>query len=146
MFLVPMGKTIRIFNISQFRPREPPKFPLDDIAALTSRLHLDDNERNANAKPMADEEGQPPTDEGSGAEGSGTARGDANSTIYPPPAPLATLFDSVEGWEVIAQVSTKRGHDPPETPDVIACAMGFDGLALVGIGEKGTLYVWRMRK
>ena len=162
MLLIPIGKTIRIFNISLFQPRTPPKFPLDDLTLMMStQMHLgDDVEREASTvhstptanAPTANEstiagadaEGNAGSNDGGSVDGAKEAKPRGSSTKYPPPAPLAALFDDVEGWEVTAELQRRDG--PPEMPDITMCAMGFEGLRIVGIGQQGTLFVWRLRR
>ncbi|KAI0756903.1 WD40 repeat-like protein [Daedaleopsis nitida] len=152
MVLIPMKKTIRTFSIGDFKARNPPKFPLDDIVSLTVKMRLDDDE----ARPAAGGGGGAAqhADVNAGLSGGAVTHNDANSSqredqetttpssnIYPQPAPLDQLFLSVEGWEVAAE-SLRR--DAPEIPEITACAMGFDGRGIVGIGGTGSLYVWRL--
>ena len=66
------------------------------------------------------------------------------STKYPPPAPLTTLFDSVEGWDVTANL--QRHDRPAEIPDITACVLGDEGRSIVGIGQNGVLYIWRQKE
>ena len=139
-----------MFNVSTFGPRTPPKFPLDvDIAQLTDRMRLDDPDGGAGAEPDDATMYDGTADGGEGVEGGKVGQKEKGKstisrTTYPPPAPLAVLFDTVEGWEAVAQNYT-TGDGPPEIPDITACAMGFDGLGLVGVGSKGTLYIWQLR-
>ncbi|EJF66780.1 WD40 repeat-like protein [Dichomitus squalens LYAD-421 SS1] len=163
LLLIPMGKIVRIFNISQFSPRQPPKFPLDtNIASLTSKLSLDDDGSDPGTpRPRSprgggssteqddDENESASRDNPSQQEGDQDEEEDGEddpipTTTYPPPAPLTALFDSVEGYDVVAELPP--GNGPPEMADVTTCAMGFEGLGIAGIGERGTLYVWRLRR
>lgn len=155
MLLIPIGKTIRIFNISLFNPRTPPKFPLDDLSlSMTTQMHIgDDNPRGTDTSSTS-VPGSSPANGDAGGDGATNTVGESggetqskqrdNSAKYPPPAPLAALFDSVEGWEVTAERQRRDGD--PEIPDITMCAMGFEGLRIVGIGQKGTLFVWRLRE
>lgn len=180
LLLVPMGKTIRIFNLSQFRPRAPIPFPIsDDVVALTENLRLDDTERaggfgnveglGASAGVDADadvgEDGLQATGYGEKEQSSGEDDGDGNAVdddddappeqgdVYdvpfpdflprmPPPAPLAELFDSVDGWDLDVTVDETRRS---ELPDITACEVALGGRVVVGVGGKGTMYVWRAR-
>ena len=61
LVLVPMGKTIRVLNITDFQPREPPPFQLhDEMVEQAKRLSIadtkekdddDDNQNNDNEDP-----------------------------------------------------------------------------------------------
>ena len=164
--MIPIGRAIRIFNVSQFSPRQPPKFPLDtNLASLANKLSLDDDRSHpGTSRSTSRGGGRSSVEKDSDSDPSGNGNGDGESgedgeqerrqdgeedsdpipaTTYPPPAPLAALFDSVEGYDVFAELP--QGGGPPEMPDITTCAMGFEGLGVVGIGEKGTLYVWRLR-
>ncbi|KAI0735080.1 WD40 repeat-like protein [Earliella scabrosa] len=144
MLLIPIGKVIRIFNIVQFKPRTPPKLPLDDLASLTERMRLDDDghaPRGSNATAQNQEEAA-----GGGAVDNNASADDdlGRSSKYPPPAPLGMLFESVEGWEVRAEL--QRRDMPPEIPDITACVLGDEGRSIVGIGQNGVLYIWRQKE
>ncbi|PIL31879.1 hypothetical protein GSI_06583 [Ganoderma sinense ZZ0214-1] len=153
LLLVPLGRVIRIFNISQFSVRRPPKFPLDNsLVELTNNLSLGGSssqsstpgstitsrtraeneleqhgdESNSASDAPRDEEGQREQEElQEGDEGEDDA---IPATTYPLPAPLATLFDSVKSWEVVPEVP--QGGGPPEMPGITMCAMAFQGLGL----------------
>ena len=157
ILLIPVGKTIRLFNLTTFGPRTPPQFPLDDLELMTARLGISENEgakdlERDRAPPRRDpeenedeEEEKEEEKEEDEVDGRRKDRGVVPSTTYPPPAPLAMLFESVEGWEVVVG-GPATGGTMSEFPEVGACAMGFDGLAVVGLGEKGTLYIWRLKE
>ncbi|KAH9950406.1 hypothetical protein B0H21DRAFT_723297 [Amylocystis lapponica] len=54
---------------------------------------------------------------------------------------LVLLLDAVEGWDVSVAVAQARR---PELPPIAACEMAFGGGAVLGIGERGTLFIWRL--
>lgn len=171
LLLVPLGKVLRIFNISQFSVRQPPKFPQDNsLVELTNNLSLGGSssqsstpgpttsETQAESQSVCELKQRDDLDESSGPspsareaeeeeeerrEGDDVGEDPIPATTYPPPAPLATLLDSVESWEVVAELP--QGGGPPEMPDITMCAMAFEGLGIVGIGHEGTLYVWRLK-
>ncbi|TFK94458.1 WD40 repeat-like protein [Polyporus arcularius HHB13444] len=157
MLLMPIGKTIRIFNMSLFKPRTPPKFPLDVVdlsLQMTTQMHigednLRDTEKGSTSVPESttvdgDARGDEALPNVGDGEGEKRSRQRNSSVQYPPPAPLAALFESVEGWAVTAELQRRDGH--PDIPDITVCAMGFEGLRIVGIGQNGTLFVWRLRE
>ncbi|RPD82467.1 WD40 repeat-like protein [Lentinus tigrinus ALCF2SS1-7] len=155
MLLIPIGKTIRIFNISLFKPRAPPRFPLDDLSLmLTTQMTLGDDNLHGPAPGSPAHESTTTKDVDVGGDGASTHAGDGDGerqpnarnspAKYPPPAPLDALFESVEGWEVTAELQRREG--PAELPDITMCAMGFEGLRIVGIGQNGTLFVWKLRE
>lgn len=140
--MIPVGKTVRLFNISTFGPRAPPVFPL-----VANGMRLDDDAQHSALRPQDQPRDAQVGDRDAEREEqeAGDERGSVPTTTYPLPAPLATLFDSVEGWEAVAQVPFAHGS-AAEIPDITACAMGFEGLGLVGVGKQGTLYIWRLRR
>lgn len=66
------------------------------------------------------------------------------ATKYPPPPAVAMLSDSVEGWDVAANL--QRPDRPTEMPDITMCAMGFEGRIIFGIGQNGTLFIWQPKE
>ncbi|KAI0778274.1 WD40 repeat-like protein [Trametes elegans] len=148
ILLIPIGKVIRVFNISQFKPRIPAKYPADDLAFLTDRMALgEERRRRGSGSPSrrSDSEGSTSAIGEEAIEGSGREEGDAASrtkvTVYPPPAPLATLFDTVDAWEI--QAAPSQGG--PAIPDIVSCEVGPEGGLVIGIG-KGALFVWRLQE
>lgn len=148
--LVPVGKRIRIFNITHFKPREPPPFPFteeDDMIESAKRMKLsDDRDKHA----------------GSAAEGSSRARDeiqddsngeDENNDVdhgeeeddedyVARPSGLAELFTALDGWDVdLSRLPEPRRES---LPDITACEVAAGGRAILGVGAKGTLYVWRL--
>ncbi|KAI0375088.1 WD40 repeat-like protein [Pilatotrama ljubarskyi] len=154
ILLIPLGKTIRVFNIAQFGPRTPPRFPGDDLVYLTDQMQLGvDTQRQADEGSRSGQGRRGTsrhTQDGglnSGEEGDGDANSDpqrksAPTVVYPPPAPLAVLLDAVDGWDVEA----KPPNDfPAEISDVSSCEVGYEGGVIVGVGG-GTLFVWRLQE
>ncbi|KAI0361519.1 WD40 repeat-like protein [Trametes cingulata] len=151
ILLVSMGKTIRVFNIAQFEPRTPPKFPGDDLVYLTDQMQLGgDTQQQDEGDPSWQEargqsranrnDGSNADEESDGGKNAGAQREHASAAMYPPPAPLAMLFDTVEGWDILA-----RAPDgfPAANPDINSCEVGCDGSVIVGVGG-GTLFIWRL--
>ncbi|TFY50601.1 hypothetical protein EVJ58_g10978 [Rhodofomes roseus] len=166
LLLVPVGKTVRVFNITHFQPRPPVPFPLEEeeVVALTKRMRLGEGE---------DDE---PAEEGGAASGSGQrlnvfeedapreeedrADEEADEEDQPDNAPewdayregymgrhrsrLLELFTAVEGWDIdLAAVDAARRA---ELPDIRTCEVASGGKVILGAGEKGTLYVWRIER
>ncbi|KAI0655167.1 WD40 repeat-like protein [Cubamyces menziesii] len=143
ILMIPVGRIIRVYNVSQFGPRTPPQFPADDLVSLTNQMRLGDEDA------LQGDPGQPSDSRSAriGQDGDGVEEGRTQKTrtaamMYPPPAPLAALFDTVEGWNV---TSVRQGEGLPELPDIAACEVGFGGRIIVGIG-KGTLLLWRLEE
>lgn len=168
LLLIPLGNVIRIFNISRFSLRQPPKFPLDDsLVELTNRLSLGESgsqsstlgviatDKQAENQSFSglgwhdDDSAAPPAREQEGEQEGGRPEGDNGeqhsipAATYPPPASIAALFDSVESWEAVAELPQAGG--PPVIPDITMCAMAFEGMGIVGIGQEGTLYAWHLK-
>lgn len=148
-----MGQFIRAYNISQFQPRTPPKYPADDLAYLTSQMRL-------GGEPEQDHDPKTPSERGSkersvAPEDEDGSRGEENhesdddekppqklsTNTYPPPAPLANLLQAVEGWDITTAL---QNGGPAEVPNVVVCEVGFQGRVIVGVGG-GTLFIWRLR-
>ncbi|KAI0651941.1 WD40-repeat-containing domain protein [Trametes meyenii] len=149
ILLIPIGKTIRLFNISQFRPRTPPKFPGDDLAYLTDRMQLQEGEGQSptqgSSRPRAGEDAETtggPRDDAEDPEDTVADSQKAATTNYPLPAPLAFLFEAIEGWNI--DVGPSRGG-PTEIPDIAACEVGCDGGVIVGTGDD-TLFIWQLQE
>lgn len=162
VLLIPFGKFIRAFNIAQFKPRTPPKFPADDLVYLTDQMRLEERQEQQDnpgrqparagatagsaAQDEADGEGDD-EDEDNG-DGDGEKKGkdvpgkSLPTAMYPPPAPLAFLFDAVEGWDIQAVLQT---GGPAEIGEITSCEVGFEGRVIVGLGE-GILFIWRLKE
>lgn len=129
ILLVPMGRIIRIFNISQFEHRDPPPFPYDekDFINSTKKMKLADTTNNQepsttteNVEDMEPEEDPTP--------------------IYPPPIPPRALFQDRGSWEI----GTEKARSRIDTlADVEHCEVTCGGSVIIGVGKKGTLFVWK---
>ncbi|KAH9898311.1 WD40-repeat-containing domain protein [Cubamyces lactineus] len=140
ILLIPMGRIIRVYNLSQFGPRTPPQFPVDDLASLTSQMHLGGEEpRQGDSGQSSNHNFARGRRDGDGVQ-EGSTQGTHTAAITH--APLAALFDAVEGWDVS---SMRQGEGLPGLPDIAACEVGFGGRIIVGVG-KGTLFVWRLEE
>ncbi|OJT04737.1 hypothetical protein TRAPUB_4531 [Trametes pubescens] len=158
VLLIPFGKFIRAFNIAQFKPRTPPKFPADDLVYLTDQMRLGEGQEQQDdpgrqpgrasttesrtAQDEADGEGEDDADEGGGEKRKSLFRLSVPTAMYPPPAPLAFLFDDVEGWDIQAVMQT---GGPAEIEEITSCEVGFEGRVIVGLGES-TLFIWRLKE
>ncbi|KAI9065816.1 WD40 repeat-like protein [Trametes sanguinea] len=154
ILLIPVGKVIRIFNVSQFGPRKPPTFPADDLVLLTDQMHITESAsltRNdqevgpsgSGKKAAVESEAEGPGVEDNGNEEPLQAQSDEKRPlVYPPPAPLAILFDAVPCWDVRV---TEQSGGSAALPDVASCEVGFEGRVIVGVGG-GALYIWRLEE
>ncbi|KAL7285375.1 hypothetical protein ACG7TL_000470 [Trametes sanguinea] len=154
ILLIPIGKVIRVFNISRFGPRTPPSFPADDLALLTDQMHITGSESTGSTnqepgpsgsrkEPTAETEAQGAGDEGDDDEQPAQTLPEGKRPLsYPPPAPLAILFDAIAYWNVRVE---GQSEGPTGLPDIAWCEVGFEGRVIVGGGE-GTLYIWRLEE
>jgi len=129
IILIPMGKIVRIVNISHFKHRDSPPFPFDeqDLVPLTKQLKLDTTA------------GQ---DGGQGTNPANPEEEDVNdpTPIYPPMVPPRALFQDRPGWDVSAH---KAQNVIPNLADIDHCEVTGGGSVIIGVGTKGTLFVWK---
>ncbi|CCL99018.1 uncharacterized protein FIBRA_01027 [Fibroporia radiculosa] len=149
---IPMGKFIRIVNITRFQPRRPPGFPVDDeVVKLARRMHLDDNpvEQLRTDEPQGDrglqDEEEADNEQLHPESAEEEAYGDGENEESPSPQPsilLTNLFDSVSGWDIdlAAIPESKRA----EFPKIGLCEVAPSGNLVLGVGAKSTLYIWRL--
>ncbi|KAI0669808.1 WD40-repeat-containing domain protein [Trametes maxima] len=149
ILLIPLGRTIRLFNISRFGPRTPPKFPGDDLAYLTKQMQLEGGSQQptqdssrSRAQGDADDAGGPRDDTGEEADVVAD-RQEATTAIYPPPAPLSFLFEAVEGWHI--HVGPLKGG-PTDISDIATCEVGCEGGVIVGTSGEDTLLIWQLQE
>jgi len=157
LIVVPMGKVVRIINLTDFGPRAIPPFPLDaELNELTQRMQLTEppaEEQTAQTELVADEgddqttaRGQAEVQDHQTEAGDGLAGDEeAPQPRYdyepsPEAARLTELFDSVQYWELGVDAATSRC---PDLPDITACEIAFEGRAILGVGDGGVLYIWR---
>lgn len=166
LIVIPMGKVVRIMNLTDFGPRAVPPSPLDvEVAELTRRMQLDEpltgGETVATAadadggddQTIAGGQGEAEVDQ-TEAEQSQTGIEDGQIGDEEAPQPriayayqespeatrLTELFDSVQCWEFGVDAAASRY---PGLPDIAACEVAFEGRAILGVGDRGVLYVWR---
>ncbi|KZT72824.1 WD40 repeat-like protein [Daedalea quercina L-15889] len=172
LLLVPVGKTIRAFNITHFRARPPPPFPLaeDEVVALTKRMRLGSGEEG-----VAGEGGEQAGPSGSSGLAPGREREDGEDAgaqgedeedgagddgqqqnvqedipwdhhregyMLPLPSRLEELFTAIEGWDV--DLSSVEAGKRAVLPDIATCEVISGGRVILGTGERGTLYIWRL--
>jgi len=170
LLLVPVGKTVRAFNVTHFRPRPRPPFPLDEdeVVALTKRMRLDDADGDGGgAAGHFGDVGQSSSgrDEGvGGAHGEegedGAAAGDGEENeddgdqdvihwdahkegyMVRQRSRLEELFAAVEGWDI--DLSAVAEGKRAELSDIRTCEVASGGRVILGAGERGTMYVWRL--
>ncbi|EPT03858.1 hypothetical protein FOMPIDRAFT_1157736 [Fomitopsis schrenkii] len=173
LLLVPVGRTVRVFNLTHFEPRPKPPFPFaeDEVVALTKRMRLDppsDAEGGADGEggggggggggEAGPSGGQPPAPEGEQEEegekdtGEDAAEeGDGDDIVWdhhregyvrPGPSRYKELFTAVEGWDI--DLSAFDQERRVAMPDVTTCEVASDGRVILGAGERGTVYVWRL--
>lgn len=132
LVLVPMEKTIRIMNITDFKPRKPPPCPLDNVLAEQIRkLNI------TTPQPEVSEEGHE-------EEGTQSKSGPPPTTGNHIPVEVSPedLFQSVEGWE--ASVTQTETMNRTTLPDINSCELAYGGKVILGVGNKETLYMWRL--
>ena len=183
LLLVPVGRTIRAFNITQFEPRPPPPFPHaeDEVVELTKRMRLDPEANPEEPNPEEDrgeggsgggdgggeeqeadprEDQQPATegdqeaqdqddeeeesDDEAEEDGGGDIPWDHHREGYERPghSRYKELFAEVKGWDI--DLSAFDQEKRATMPDVTTCEVASDGWVVVGAGDKGTVYVWRL--
>jgi len=130
VFVYPGSKDFVMLNLSHLSPRKKPPFPVKaenfqtgsesgggTLASATERLHIDgereDRNGNENAESTGEQEKRP-------------ALLNARAEVVPPP---------LVGWEL--------GIDDLDEKTLCSCALGADGRMIVGVGSKGSLWVWR---
>ncbi|KZT02634.1 WD40 repeat-like protein [Laetiporus sulphureus 93-53] len=152
IILVPIGKLIRIFNTTHFKPREPPSFPFteeDDMIASAKRMRLsDDRDRDASnpaegsSRARDGIQDDPNGDDEREDESNDVDYGKDDDDYVARPSGLAELFTAIDGWNVdLSRVPEPRRET---LPDITACEVAAGGRAILGVGAKGTLYVWRL--
>ncbi|GBE78010.1 WD40-repeat-containing domain protein [Sparassis latifolia] len=127
LLLIPLGKTIRIMNITHFTARRTPPFPPDaEVVELAQRMQLNDD-------------GVQEQTEGEDIQ---SGSNDTTQVVQASPEALrlTALFDSVEGWEVSIDGATRAR---PDIPEVDTCEVAFGGRVILGVGDKGTMFIWR---
>lgn len=162
LILIPIGKIIRVFNVTHFGPRDPPPFPVDDeVVALTKRMRLDDGgggEGTADGESGADGDGRSQSDRVVAPQHEGDSEPGAEDNAAddeeepeddvqefrpaPQPSRLAELFESVEGWDIDVTVNEPRRS---QLPDITTCEVACHGRVILGAGANGTLYIWRLK-
>lgn len=162
LLLVPVGRTVRAFNLTHFGPRPPPPFPLEEdrVVALTKRMRLDDVEEEGEQRQR--EQGQrgetgegedvpAPEGEQEGESENDAQEGDAADIVWdhhregyvrPGPSRYKELFTAVESWDI--DLTAFDQEKRAAMPDVTTCEIASDGRVILGAGDKGTLYVWRL--
>lgn len=119
------GKEIRLFNITHFGPRAPPPFPLDEPEPAQAEEEDGDLDEQLAQLEVTDEEPELPP------------------VTYPRQRPLAKLTEDVPSWVVSAE---HAGDVYPDVPNIGGCEMAFGGQMIMGIGNKGTIFQWRLRQ
>lgn len=138
LLLVPDDKVIRIFNISQWKSRPSPEFPLNkrDMSRNTDGQVANDDEQLANDALQALSMEDRPQDEGDDDDDFRTRIG------YSRRSPTSKLFD-LPCWTV---------GIPPEDgahARIIAvekCEMAWGGRVIIGIGNNSTFIQWQLRR
>jgi hypothetical protein len=141
MLLVPDGKVIRMFNLSHFKPKPIPPFPVtvpgDSRQNDQDGLGVNDDDSLADtvAESLTLTDRDPEDDEEEERE--------PPPLVYPIEKPVRKLFDELNCWTI----STQRANDVHERlPDVDRCEMVWDGKAIIGIGSKGVFYQWSLKQ
>ncbi|KAL4242151.1 WD40/YVTN repeat-like-containing domain superfamily protein [Abortiporus biennis] len=133
LLLIPMGKKIRIFNITNFKPRERPPFPLTiPPQKYTKGKHSKRDEDSD------EEDSDPESDEERDGDLDSEERNDEVS--FRPSHLPKILFESVDSWEIGAD------NEATDVADIAACGIGFGGEMIWSVGEKSTLAIWKLNK
>ncbi|KAK7694742.1 hypothetical protein QCA50_001930 [Cerrena zonata] len=125
--VVPLGHTARIFNVTHFKAREPPAFPVaeePEMVDLTERMRLSyggDDE-------IEDEEAR-------------QRRMRRHKLPQPKAKPPRSLLENVAGWELPFPQT-----DAPAEMEIQSCEVACDGRVIVGVGIKGTMVIWKLRQ
>lgn len=125
--VVPLGHTARIFNVTHFKAREPPAFPVaeePEMVDLTERMRLSyggDDE-------VEDEEAR-------------LRRMRRHKLPQPKVKPPRSLLENVPSWELPFPQT-----DAPAEMEIQSCEVACDGRVIVGVGIKGTMVIWKLRQ
>jgi len=139
MMLVPDGKVIRVFNISHFKPKSPPDFPLTHDGKGKSPSEEGDStlQLAATMSQMLSVEDK--------TEGGDLDEDDEDDApdVYPIPKPVKKLFDEVPAWVVDGEPASEVYT---ALPDIEVCELAWNGKAIIGVGKKGTFWQWSLRE
>ena len=124
LFTMMKSGKITMMNVTHFSPRKPPPFPLDqDVVAMTQKLRLDDD---------VAESGPGHNDtSGTGDEDETHLQVDEDPSFRP-----RSDLPRINGWDIEAPPTDSLEND------LEICAMGMGGRLLIGVGTKGTIWVW----
>ncbi|KAI0082300.1 WD40 repeat-like protein [Panus rudis PR-1116 ss-1] len=142
--LVPLADTVHIRNISQFKPREIPPYPLDNEAAPTTK-GKDTKRKNQKRKKRSR-----PADSGDGDDRDGSGE---NFVWIPPeglpahnepqPSPPQALLECVPGWKLVTNPNSNSNRG---LIDIQSCEVACEGNVIIGIGTSRNLLIWRCRQ
>ncbi|EKM61110.1 uncharacterized protein PHACADRAFT_111252 [Phanerochaete carnosa HHB-10118-sp] len=138
MMLVPDGKIIRVFNISHFKPKTPPNFPLARPMKATHPNAGDSNTSQLAATMLQVLNVEDQADGGDPDEDDG----DDPPAVYPIPKPVKKLFNEVPTWIVNGELASEV-HSA--LPVIEVCELAWGGQAIVGVGKNGTVWLWYLR-
>lgn len=132
MVLVPDGKQIRVFNISHFKPKTAPHFPIQGMASSGS----DNNGPIGLAATMSQVV--------LGDFGQDEKNNDDEdlSEVYPLAKPVKKLFNEIQGWLIDGEQASELHSS---LPDIEVCEMAWGGQAVIGIGKKGAFWQWHLQ-
>ncbi|EMD42122.1 hypothetical protein CERSUDRAFT_110665 [Gelatoporia subvermispora B] len=140
---IPLGKAIRVYNITQFAPRPSPSLPtLMNVTELTKQLRIshDDGGSGEDARweggEGKDGEGEDSDSVPSTGEEEDETDGHAVSVV----SGIANLFET-DGWDIRLPPSRSRA----ELPDIDFCEMACGGLVVIGASKTGVLSVWQLK-
>lgn len=141
MILIPDGKAIRAFNISHFKPKTPPEFPLSRGKKPTPTADESDEGDDSSELAATMSRTLNVDDRGSGDDEDDN--GDDPKVVYPVAKPVKKLLDEVPGWVIDGEPASEIHA---ALPDIEQCEMGWGGKAIIGVGKRGTLWQWKLRE
>ncbi|TCD69920.1 hypothetical protein EIP91_005744 [Steccherinum ochraceum] len=139
LVIPPDSKKIHIVNMTHFKAREPPPFPLDQDPNAPPENELPELARRIEASEDEDEEDE----EASQTQDGDQSRSAPQKSPWPQLPPPRPLLRSVPGWEVggLERAAQQTGTT---LPNVDACEVTAGGTVIVGVGKRSTLYIWRL--
>jgi polycomb protein EED len=120
LFITLDPKTLCMLNVTHLSPRKPLPFPRDEgvVVEMTRRMRLDDDDDDDD-------------------DGNDNGRSDRQNNNHAPPR--------IGGWTIgIGGNGQARSSD--ENDKLEACAMGLEGRIIVGVGSRGTVWLWTKGK
>lgn len=145
-----MGKIIRVINVAHLTARSRPEFPPDiqerleeDLVPLAKRIRLDPTAASgseySSTQNTVGTQNDGSTQDEEGDEDRNEVQGVKTLPVYPKTVPPRELFQAVEGWDVRAT----NPKVPLDLADIEDCEVACGGSVIIGVGKKGTMFVWK---